>query len=156
MLTPMLSFICPYCQQTLQVAPQQLGQRGRCNKCGGRIALVGRADAQRPQMASQVFDPDNAPGTTPAAVPTAAARAEQEAPTARQLEHLQRLGASPQEIAALRSNAEASRLIDARQPPPTKSQIAYLERLGATPELLARVKTKAQASALIEKILALP
>lgn len=142
-----LAFICPHCHQTLQVAPQFLGKRGTCNKCGGHIALIGRADAQRPQMASQLHrEPPSTPRGPRPDEPT----------TPRQQEHLARLGVPAAQAAQARTKAEACRLIEAHQPPPTKSQLAYLARLGATPELLARVQTKAQASALIERILALP
>lgn len=46
-----LPFICPHCENVIMVRLQYLGLRGTCNKCGGRIALIGRRDATEPQRA---------------------------------------------------------------------------------------------------------
>ena len=50
----MLIFVCPHCEASLRIAEKYLGQKGRCKKCGGRIALLGQADATVPQRASRV------------------------------------------------------------------------------------------------------
>jgi len=47
-----LVFMCPYCSRTMQVPAKYLGQRGRCNKCGGRVLLEGQADVAEAQPAS--------------------------------------------------------------------------------------------------------
>lgn len=177
----MLTFICPHCHQQLKINAEHVGLRGKCNKCGGRIALIGRADAQRPQMASRIAESGEedtrpatprqvelarklgAPATALESLNRAQAetvivqqrdlRAEHEPPTERQLDYLKRLGLPAEQAAAIRSKAEASRLIDQWLPPPTKAQRDYLERLGATPSQLAALRTKTEAAALIQQFL---
>ena len=161
----MLTFICPHCDQQLRINVEHLGLRGKCNKCGGRIALVGRADAQRPQMASRLAEENDldavASPTTSASrnnAPTVLvtpreASAEHEPPTARQLDYLKRLGLPAAELQAVGSKAEASRLIEAWLPPPTQSQREYLHRLGATPAQIAVLRTKSDAADLIQRLL---
>ncbi len=178
----MLTFICPHCQKELQIKPAYLGQRGKCNKCGGRIALIGRMDTPRAQVASKVVDaPEGkAPPPTPkqvAAVKNLGAapeqiasldrentgnilqqlkrvQAEREAPTDRQLEYLKQLGVPEPELAAVKSKGQASRMIDQWLPPPSDSQREYLARLGATGEQIAALRTKSDAAELIQRFLA--
>lgn len=177
----MLAFICPHCQQPLRVQPENVGQRGRCNKCGGRIALIGRADASRPQMASRVID--EAEGTPRPPTPRQRAAAERlgaspedvkkmdrdnagdlfrglrdakqrmEPPTERQLDYLRRLGMPETQIAGISNKAEASRLIEEWLPPPTKAQLDYLARLGAAPGEINALRTKNDAAELIQAML---
>lgn len=177
----MLQFICPSCNQVLRIAPKYLGQRGQCNKCGNKIALVGSASDPAPQMASLVAgDVAGEPGE-----PATEAQKEylrrlgakeseilgldkigasdriealkeehrtQAPPTPKQLAHLQRLGASPARIEQVVSQADASALIESMHLRPTQMQIALLHKLGATGAQIARLKTKADASELIEEM----
>lgn len=139
-----LVFVCPLCEKTLQVRRDHVGRRGRCRGCGGYIALIGRADADGPQMATTVAEgPPEAP-SHPGLPPTDA-----------QLDYLQKLGAVREDLAIL-DRETASTLIDQmtrthqEQEPPTEKQWAYLKRLGADARQLARIANRAEASALIE------
>ncbi|MBI2424419.1 MAG: hypothetical protein HYV27_16435 [Candidatus Hydrogenedentes bacterium] len=51
-----LPFICPHCESVIWPRIQYLGMRGTCNKCGGRIALIGLRDAKAPQRAEALPD----------------------------------------------------------------------------------------------------
>lgn len=177
----MLQFICPSCRQVLRVAPKHLGQRGQCNKCGKKIALIGAANDPAPQMASLVGElPPGASGSPAteaqkeylrrlglkdselAGLDKDSASDRIEAlknhhrklapPTAKQLSHLERLGASRESIDLVISQADASALIEAMHLRPTPMQIELLQRLGATGAQIARLKTKADASELIEQL----
>lgn len=141
----MATFICPHCKQTLRINAEHVGLRGQCNKCGGKIALIGQAERETPQMASVL-------GELPAEA-TRPPRAESEPPTQRQLNYLRDLGMSQAELAGVNSKAKASRLIEAWLPPPTESQRAYLARLGATSEQIAVLRTKTEAADLIQRFL---
>ena len=149
----MLTFICPHCQHELKIIARHLGLRGTCNRCGGRIALIGRADAQRPQMASQIGEtPEGTarPGLQRALV---SAKMQMEPPTERQLDYLRRLGLPKAQLEKVGNKAEASRLIEEWLPPPSQSQRDYLARLGATDDEIAALRTKAQAADLIQRFL---
>ena len=177
----MLQFICPSCNQVLRVAPRYLGQRGQCNKCGKKIALIGAANNPAPQMASLVADvpaPKRGEPATEAQKEylrrlgtreselldldkaTASDRIEQlkkqhltqAPPTPKQLAHLGRLGASVTRIEQVVSQADASSLIEAMHLRPTQVQIETLHKLGATGAQIARLRTKADASELIEEL----
>jgi len=136
-----LVFVCPACEGTLRVPPRHLGATGTCNKCGVRIALIGRAEGDTPQRASLVADAVEDDTRIPA--------------TEKQLTYLRALGARPEALTGL-TRSRASALIEAgkqrRQAgePATERQRAYLAKLGADPELVRRAATKAAASALIE------
>lgn len=176
-----LQFICPRCHATLRVPAKYLGMRGSCKHCGGRIALVGRPDPDRPQFASLLADPPAAPKGPPAtarqqaflaqlgADPAEAARMDlgeaseaiaarvaarraADPPTARQLEYLGKLGADPALVASLRSKAEASDLIEAMHLQPTPGQIELLQGLGATGGQIAALRSKGEAEALIQRL----
>lgn len=177
----MLQFICPSCRQVLRVAPKHLGQRGQCNKCGMKIALIGAANDPAPQMASHVaelpLEKHGAPATEAqkeylrrlglkdaevAGLDKECAsdridllkrqHLEMAPPTEKQLAHLERLGASPVQIGQVFSQAGASALIEAMHLRPTQMQIELLHKLGATGAQIARLKTKADASELIEQL----
>ncbi|MFM1919964.1 MAG: hypothetical protein RLZZ303_1598 [Candidatus Hydrogenedentota bacterium] len=178
----MLQFRCPHCQQVLRIAPKFLGQTGKCNKCAGRIALVGHENPDVVQMASLVDDGmaarDQRPATdaqrdlmrrmgAPEDAVVNALRHDvstiiqvarndlktSEAPSQSQMELLKRLGVTDEERALVRTRAEASKLIEGLQPKPTEAQLAYLKRLGASPEQMAGVVTRSQAGELIEQLL---
>jgi len=145
----MLHFICPHCNKALHIPATYLGMKGRCNKCGGHIALVGTAHATGPQMASAIgvlkHEPD--PFAEPA--------------TERQLEYLRGLGVDQGRLKGL-DKARASdwirQLRERRQngEPPTEKQLQHLRRLGAPDRLVQRLKSKADAGALIEEMHLLP
>lgn len=177
----MLTFICPHCQNTLKINPEHVGLRGKCNRCGGRIALIGHRDAQRPQMASRIGDEpeeDTRPATpaqraavlrmgADAATAAQLTRAEvgpvfddlrrarnaSLPATPAQLDYLRRLGLPDAQLAEVSTREEASRLITEWLPPPTPSQKAYLARLGATEGQIAALKTKSDAAELIQRFL---
>lgn len=46
-----LQFICPHCDQVMRVPAQYLGQRGKCNRCDGKVRLEGNGDDPSPQLA---------------------------------------------------------------------------------------------------------
>lgn len=163
------------------MASKYLGQRGQCNKCGTKIALVGAASIATPQMASRVQELPRVGTGEPATeaqreyLRRLGARESEIAimdreqasdridalkqhhrkldpPTAKQLAHLTRLGASHDRIAMVISQADASALIEAMHLRPTQMQIELLHKLGATGAQIARLKTKADASELIEQL----
>ncbi len=144
----MLQFSCPHCDQILCVPEAHLGKRGRCNKCGGRIALIGRAGATGIQAASAVADGLEAGNDGQDSVQPA---------TEKQLEFLRSLGAPAHMLNGL-DRERASTLIDCMKnqrlaaEPPTEKQLAYITRLGASEGQLRRVRSKAEASALIEDL----
>lgn len=144
-IAKMLLFLCPHCDALLKVPEAYLGQRGRCNKCGGRIALIGDVNVTAPQAASAVAD-ETAPD--PRLGPPKAA-------TDKQLAYLRGLGAPEQALHGI-DRERASALIDEikakRQhgEPPTEKQLAYLKRLGAPERQMGRVRSKADAARLIE------
>ncbi|MBI3117512.1 MAG: hypothetical protein HYZ00_02430 [Candidatus Hydrogenedentes bacterium] len=177
----MIRFACPLCEAILRVPPEYVGLRGHCNKCGGRIALLGNQDDGRVQRASIVADaPPEPPDTRPATlrqidhlrragmteaglgqltrsqastlILRQAQRRGQDAPTEKQLGHLQRLGASQAQLDSVRTRAEASALIEEMHLRPTAAQIKLLNELGATGEHIARLKSKGEASALIDDL----
>jgi len=143
----MLLFLCPHCDELLKVPETYLGQRGRCNKCGGRIALIGDANVTTPQAASLVAD-ETAPD--PRLGPPKPA-------SDKQLDYLRALGA-PEQVLQDLDRERASTLIDElkekrqRGESPTEKQWAYLKRLGATERQLAGVRSKADAARLIEDL----
>lgn len=180
-LEKMLQFICPSCRQVLRVAPRYLGQRGQCNKCGIKIALIGAANNPAPQMASLVGEVPLGGSDTPATEAqkeylrrlglkeselvgldkeSASDRIDAlrnqhlklSRPTEKQLSHLERLGASRESIDRVISQEDASALIEAMHLRPTPMQIELLQRLGASGAQIARLKTKADASELIEHL----
>ena len=136
-----MRFVCPYCESTLNIPERFLGQRGMCNKCGGRIALIGVADRAEPQRASKI-------GEAPAPDPAKPA-------TEKQLDFLRDLGARADALEGL-DREDASAAIDAMKTarrnsePATEKQVAYLARLGATKAQIARAQSKEAASQLIE------
>ncbi len=177
-----LQFRCPHCQEVLHIHARYLGQVGKCNKCGGRIALVGHENPDVVQAASLVDDGAGVKDMRPAtdaqratlrdmgvseAEVSNALRHEVstiiqqvrldlknfEPPSEGQLELLKRLGVTDDERAMVRTKEEASRLIDGLQPKPSEAQLSYLARLGATPAQMAEITTRAQAGELIEKLL---
>ncbi len=177
-----LQFRCPHCQEVLHISSRYLGQVGKCNKCSGRIALVGHENPDVVQAASLVDDGAGVRDMRPASeaqrevlrdmgVPEAqAAHALRhevstiiqqvrldiktfEPPSDAQLELLKRLGVTDDERSLVRTKDEASKLIDGLQPKPSDAQLSYLARLGATPAQLAEITTRGQAGELIEKLL---
>lgn len=140
----MLHFVCPHCENLLRVPQEHLGARGACNKCGGRIALLGRADADAPQRASKVADMPVGQDRGPTA-------------TEKQLAYLRGLGAPVSELRGL-SREGASELIEDLKrerrlaEPATEKQLDYLRRLDAPAAMLALVDSKEAASALIEAL----
>jgi hypothetical protein len=177
----MLLFICPYCNEILKVPGEYLGQKGRCNKCGGRIALIGNPGLSTPQAASRVTDDISdeelsQPATEKqlevlrdmGALEARLAgitkdnasrliqalrqrRLESDPPTGKQLDYLRKLGASESQIRAINSKAEAATLIEEMHLRPTAAQLDYLRDLGVPGARLAALKTRGQASALIEE-----
>lgn len=178
----MLLFICPYCDDILKVPGEYLGQRGRCNKCGGRIALLGTPGLSTPQAASRVTDDLSdeelaqpatekqlevlremgaAEGRLAGMTRDNASRLiqalrqrrlESDPPTEKQLDYLRKLGASATQLRAVTNKAEASALIEEMHLQPTTAQLDYLRDLGVPGARLAVLKTRGQASALIEEV----
>ncbi len=178
----MLQFKCPHCQSLLNIPNTYLGMSGRCNKCGGHIALLGRADTGEPQMASAaedvpVQDIPSQPATTKqleylhtlgasperlAGITREAAsdliehfknkRQESAPPTKKQRDYLRRLGASEKQVTDLHSKAEASALIEEMHLHPTGAQREFLKQLGATGAQIAALKSRGEASALIDRL----
>ena len=140
----MLHFVCPHCEKLLRVPRKHLGAQGACNKCGGRIALLGRADAEAPQRASKVADAPVGPERGRAA-------------TEKQLVYLRGLGAPEAGLRGLSRDGASARIEMLKRErrlaePATEKQRSYLRRLGAPEELLARADSKEAASALIEAL----
>lgn len=168
-------FICPHCEQTLQIRPQFVGFRGYCKKCGGRIALIGnrnmltaqRAQALEPRVI-HVAEPTQH-GSGPIASSLDAAlesisgwddevvtdfedEAETEAPpTDEQRRRLRELGATEGQLLRLRTKGDAIRLIEVLQPPPTEEQLALLRSYGVSDEELAFLTTQGVAQAMIDE-----
>lgn len=144
-----MQFICPYCEQLLTIDDRHLGKRGRCNRCGGRIALIGKPRVDRPLRATAV-DPPEGP-----------AREEEPRATPAQQAYLKDLGMRAEEAARLsRAHAEtqiAERVAKRREEePPTEKQMSYLQRLGLGPKRLAAVTTRTEADRLIQDLLPPP
>lgn len=180
-----LQFRCPHCKEVLQISPRYLGQVGKCKRCGGRIALIGVANAGVVQAASLVDDGENLRDERPA---TEAQREylrnlgvpeervdnakrhdvstliqlvredmrDPDPPTTAQMVLLKRLGVTEDERNLVRTRGDASRLIEGLQPKPTEAQLQYLARLGATPEQISAISTRSEAGELIEKLLRRP
>lgn len=168
-------FICPHCEQSLQIRPQFLGFRGYCKKCGGRIALIGNRNmltAQRAQPLGPrviaVAEPGDNPShpfesTLDAALESISGwddevvtdfedEAETEAPpTENQLRRLRELGATEGQLLRLRTKGEAIRLIEVLQPPPTEEQMALLRSYGVSEQELAFLTTEGVAQAMIDE-----
>jgi len=172
-------FICPHCEQNLQVRPQFIGFRGYCKKCGGRIALIGERNMLNAQRA-QALPPREVIAPAPAAIVPVAPSAGFESrldqaldeihafddeisqgigmpqhgqapPTSDQIARLHELGATEGQISHLKTKGEASRLIEVLQPPPTEEQLALLRSYGVTDEELAYLTTEGVAQAMIEE-----
>jgi len=145
----MLLFTCPHCHEVLKVPEAYLGKRGHCNKCGGRIAVIGDAQVRTPQTASAVAE-------EPVAEEEPCKPA-----TERQLAYLRELGAAEAQLRDI-DLKQASGLIDRLKAQrqegesATEKQLAYLRHLGAPASQLVQVKTKGEASRLIEEMHLLP
>jgi DNA-directed RNA polymerase subunit RPC12/RpoP len=144
-----MEFICPHCDKTLHIEEKYLGKRGRCNHCGGRIALLGTPQGGRPMRATTVEDEG-------AASPEEAAPA-----TPAQKAYLGDLGMTESQANRMtRSHAETEishrRVERMAHEPPTQDQLDYLQRLGLPPKRLKAVMTKNEASRLIEEMLPPP
>lgn len=168
-------FVCPHCEQKLQIRPQFLGFRGYCKKCGGRIALIGsrnvltaqRAQALAPrviQVARPVAEApipfestldaalENISGWDDDVVTDFEDESEAEAlPTEDQLRRLRELGATEGQLARLETKGDAIRLIEVLQPPPTEEQLTQLRVYGVTEEELAFLTTEGVAQAMIDE-----
>ena len=168
-------FICPHCEQSLQIRPQFLGFRGYCKKCGGRIALIGNRNmltAQRAQPLgprvivvpesgenhTRLFEStldaalESISGWDDEVVTDFENEAETEAPpTEDQLRRLRELGATEGQLQRLRTKGEAIRLIEVLQPPPTEAQLALLRTYGVSEEELAYLTTEGVAQAMIDE-----
>lgn len=177
-----VQFICPACGKELSIPSRYVGKRGKCNKCGVRIALIGTQVGNKIPTATlvtdHVEDPDPEPVTTRQAVflrelgvreeevqglskMQASERIESlkrvqgefDEPTEKQLKYLGDAGMTEEELEAIPSKAAASRLIETWEPPPTENQIAYLKRLGADDAQIAVLTKRSEASDMIEKLL---
>jgi len=141
-----MQFRCPYCQKVLNIPGRYAGQRGTCNKCGGKIALVGASKTGGIPTASRVA-PEQ--GQSEAA--------SHEPVTENQAAYLHDLGVSPDEARRL-DRQKASTLIEQKQnersesEPPTEKQINLLRRLGLSGKELAGIPSKAEASRRIEAL----
>ncbi len=140
----MLQFICPHCDEVLNVSRESLGLAGKCNICGKRIALIGDPNAPGPQTASVATDDlDSAPP-----MPSGPA-------TPKQKEYLSGLGAVEEALEDIDRECAGDfiRILKARRretAPPSARQIAYLQKLGAKPHQIENLRTMPQASNLIE------
>lgn len=144
----MLQFICPYCEQTLRVPRDYAGKRGKCKKCGARIALVGNADTGEAQWAARVDDEVG---------DTARSNTTPEKATQRQLDYLRVLGAWEEELVELSKEAASEKIERLKRDQrgaelPTEEQLAYLRRLGLSTKELLAVGSKEEASFLIERL----
>lgn len=141
----MLIFVCPYCDEPLRIPENYLGLRGKCKKCGGRVALIGDASIETPQRASRVEEEEAPEPQEP--LPA----------TDRQLDYLRVLGANESRIRNL-TREEAVVLIDQLKSerrdnePPTEEQLDYLRRLGMTSKEIVKVQSKSEASYLIDSL----
>lgn len=168
-------FICPHCEEHLQIRPQFLGFRGYCKKCGGRIALIGSRNiltAQRAQkLGPREFRTPNpepqSPGYVGGGIEAAldgisdwddevvtdfedAAEAEAP-PTPEQIARIRDLGATEAQIARVATKGDAIRLIEVLQPPPTREQIEILRAYGVTDDELTFLTTAGVAQAMIDE-----
>lgn len=168
-------FICPHCEEHLQIRPQFLGFRGYCKKCGGRIALIGSRNILTAQRA-QKLDPrvltvpdsgiartDLLAGSLEAALDDISAwddevvtdfedESEAEAPPSpAQLARLRNLGATEGQLARLVTKGDAVRLIEVMQPPPTEEQLQILRGYGVPDEELSFLTTAGVAQAMIDE-----
>lgn len=168
-------FICPHCEQSLQIRPQFLGFRGYCQKCGGRIALIGNRNVLTAQHA-QPLGPRVITVAEPAAgqpnpfvssldaalesisgweddvVTDFEDEAETEAPpTENQLRRLRELGATEGQLHRLKTKGDAIRMIEVLQPPPTEEQMALLRSYGVSEDELAFLTTEGVAQAMIDE-----
>lgn len=178
----MLLFTCPQCTEVLKVPDEYLGMRGRCNKCGARIALIGQPGSMELQAAtrveeSEIDDLPSPPATEKQLEYLRALGArdheleglnrdqaseliehlktqagDRQPPTTKQLAYLERLGVPPEQLAGIASRKEASAMIDAIQPPPTEKQLALLKKLGADTTQCAALQTRREASELIDAL----
>ncbi len=172
-------FICPHCNQNLQIRPQFLGFRGYCKKCGGRIALIGERNMLNAQHAQALPPREVVAPADPVRAPVARSEGfesrldqalddihawddeianemglnqhPQSPPTVDQLARLNELGATEGQLSHLKTKGDASRLIEILQPPPTQAQIALLREYGVTDEELAFLTTEGVAQAMIEE-----
>lgn len=172
-------FICPHCEQNLQIRPQFLGFRGYCKKCGGRIALIGERNKLNAQRAQSLPPREQAAPSPARTVPVAPSTGfesrldealddihawddeiareigmEHHAaapPTPDQLARLNELGATEGQLSHLKTKGDASRLIEVLQPAPTEAQLALLRSYGVTEEELAFLTTEGVAQAMIEE-----
>lgn len=168
-------FICPHCEQKLQIRPQFLGFRGYCKKCGGRIALIGSRNmltAQRAQPlpprviqvaesvagSANVFEStldaalESISGWDDEVVTDFEDESESEAPpTEDQIRRLRELGATEGQLARLATKGDAIRMIEVLQPPPTEEQIAILRSYGVTDDELSFLTTQGVAQAMIDE-----
>jgi hypothetical protein len=177
----MLAFICPFCEALLRVEDAYLGMRGKCNKCGGNIALIGKPGRKEPQVASVVMELADGREPRPATQRQLAVlkqlgattqqinglniikashliehlaekRQQSEPPTENQLKHLKRLGATKAQFSRLKSKAEAAQLIEDMHLSPTRAQLEELKEAGASGAQIAALKSKGRAEALIEEL----
>ena len=172
-------FVCPHCEQNLQIRPQFLGFRGYCKKCGGRIALIGDRNKLSAQRAQALPPREVVAAASTTTVPVARAegfdsrldealdaihawdedigeefgvqQSDQAPPTADQINRLKELGATEGQLSHLQTKGDAIRLIEVLQPPPTEAQIALLRTYGVTEDELAFLTTEGVAQAMIEE-----
>lgn len=175
-------FICPHCEQHLQIRPQFLGFRGYCKKCGGRIALLGNRNILTAQWARKL-EPQSPhtpePAANGAATPLAprfesnleAALEDisgwddelfseleegpgpEAPPTPEQIARLKALGATAGQLARVTTKGAAIRLIEVLQPPPTAEQLDLLRSYGLPEEELTFLTTHGVAQAMIDEYL---
>ncbi|MBX3177657.1 MAG: hypothetical protein KF886_09870 [Candidatus Hydrogenedentes bacterium] len=168
-------FICPHCEEHLQIRPQFLGFRGYCKKCGGRIALIGSRNILTAQLAQKLgpreFHTPNpepeGPGYVGGGIEAAldgisdwddevvtdfedASEAEAP-PTPEQIARIRDLGATEAQIARVATKGDAVRLIEVLQPPPTREQLEILRAYGVTDDELTFLTTAGVAQAMIDE-----
>lgn len=171
-------FICPHCEQHLQIRPQFVGFRGYCKKCGGRIALIGSRNVLTAQRA-QSLEPRAVvqPTPDPPAVPlNSRFESSLEAaledisgwddevfsdmegeshgegpPSPEQMARLRELGATEGQLARVATRGDAIRLIEVMQPPPTEEQLQILRAYGVPEDELAFLTTEGVAQAMIDE-----
>lgn len=171
-------FICPHCEQNLQIRPQFLGFRGYCKKCGGRIALIGERNMLNAQRAQALPPREATPlSSAPVAAVTSSdafesrldealddihawddeianeigMQSQSAPPTSDQLARLVELGATEGQLSHLKTKGDAIRLIEVLQPPPTEEQLEILRSFGVTDEELSFLTTEGVAQAMIEE-----
>lgn len=170
-------FICPHCEQHLQIRPQWVGFRGYCKKCGGRIALIGNRNvltAQRAQKLeprpADVASLDVPVARNPNFESSLEATLEdisgwddevfsdvednlkaESPPSPEQMARLRELGATEGQLARLATRGDAIRLIEVLQPPPTEEQLHLLRSYGVTEDELSFLTTEGVAQAMIDE-----